>query len=74
LLGHLLATSDRRAAAPPLPGLGADAVAAKVRATPTDDRIEGSISAAVWAVAHGAQMVRAHDVRPTVDAVGLVAA
>jgi dihydropteroate synthase len=38
------------------------------------DRLEGSLAAAVWAVAHGAAMVRVHDVRPTVQAMGLVAA
>jgi dihydropteroate synthase len=70
-LGRLLATSDARAAAPPLPGLDPTAT---VKATAADDRLEGSIGGAVWAVARGAQMVRVHDVRPTVDAVGLVAA
>jgi dihydropteroate synthase len=70
-LGRLLATSDARVAAPPLPGLDPTAT---VKPTAADDRLEGSISGAVWAVARGAQMVRVHDVRPTVDAVGLVAA
>jgi dihydropteroate synthase len=73
-LGRLLASSDARATAPPLPGLAADADAANRSAATPDDRIEGSIGAAVWAVERGVQMVRAHDVRPTVDAVGLVAA
>jgi dihydropteroate synthase len=70
-LGRLLAGSDQRAAAPPLPGIEAPAAP---RAVDAGDRLEGSIAAAVWAVAHGARMVRAHDVRPTVVAVGLVAA
>jgi dihydropteroate synthase len=70
-LGRLLANSDARASAPPLPGMVPEAA---VNTTPADDRLEGSIAAAVWAVARGAQMVRAHDVRSTVDAVGLVAA
>jgi dihydropteroate synthase len=70
-LGRLLANSDARAAAPPLPGLAPQEA---LRTADSDDRLEGSIAGAVWAVAQGAQMVRVHDVRPTVDAVGLVAA
>jgi dihydropteroate synthase len=41
---------------------------------PPDDRLEGSLAAAVWAMAKGAAMVRVHDVRPTVQAMKLVAA
>src|SRR5437763_9124615 len=33
---------------------------------PVDDRLEGSLAAAVWAVSSGAAMVRVHDVLPTV--------
>ncbi|MCU1447846.1 MAG: dihydropteroate synthase [Acidimicrobiales bacterium] len=40
----------------------------------TDDRLEGSVAAAVWAMSHGAGMVRVHDVKPTVQAMKLVAA
>jgi dihydropteroate synthase len=36
------------------------------------DRLEGSLATAVWAMAAGAAMVRAHDVRPTVQAARLV--
>ena len=32
------------------------------------DRVEGSLAAAVWSAAHGADMVRVHDVRATVRA------
>jgi len=71
-LGRLLAASDQRAAAPPLPGL--DPPLAAVEPVPSDDRIEGSIATAVWAMARGVQMVRAHDVADTVRAAGLVAA
>jgi dihydropteroate synthase len=72
-LGRLLASSDALAVAPPLPGLASDMPSAT---TPTaaDDRLEGSIGSAVWAVAQGVQMVRVHDVHSTVAAVGLVAA
>lgn len=41
--------------------------------TPPADRLEGSIATATWACLHGAAMVRAHDVRATVQA-GLVVA
>lgn len=33
-----------------------------------DDRLEGSIATATWAMANGARMVRVHDVRATVQA------
>jgi dihydropteroate synthase len=39
-----------------------------------DDRLEGSLAAAVWAMDKGVAMVRVHDVRPTVQAARLVAA
>ncbi len=40
---------------------------------PVDDRLEGSLATATWAMAQGAAMVRAHDVRPTVVAARLIA-
>jgi dihydropteroate synthase len=40
---------------------------------PVDDRLEGSLATAVYAMAHGVQMVRVHDVAPTVQAAQLVA-
>jgi dihydropteroate synthase len=39
---------------------------------PVEDRLEGSLAAAVWAMAHGAAMVRVHDVAPTVQAARLL--
>ena len=39
-----------------------------------DDRLEGSLAVAVWAMQKGAAMVRVHDVRATVQAARLVAA
>lgn len=39
---------------------------------PVDDRLEPSLAAAVWAVENGADMVRVHDVAPTVMAVRLI--
>jgi dihydropteroate synthase len=41
---------------------------------PVDDRLEGSLAVAVWAMQKGAAMVRVHDVRATVQAARLVAA
>lgn len=41
---------------------------------PADDRLEASVAAATWAAAHGAAMVRAHDVKETVHAMTLVGA
>jgi dihydropteroate synthase len=41
---------------------------------PVEDRAEASLAAAVWAMQHGAAMVRVHDVRATVHAARLVAA
>lgn len=71
-LGRLLALSDARVAAPPLPGLEPPLGATTPVAT--DDRIEGSVAAAVWAMTQGARMIRVHDVAPTVHAATLVAA
>jgi dihydropteroate synthase len=41
---------------------------------PVDDRREGSLTVATWAMAAGARMIRAHDVRMTVQAARVVAA
>lgn len=40
---------------------------------PVDDRLEGSLATATWALSEGASMVRVHDVAPTVAAARLVA-
>ena len=57
-LGELLAAADR----PNSP----ETVA-------SDDRLEGSLGTAVWAMVQGARMVRVHDVRATVHAARVVA-
>jgi dihydropteroate synthase len=62
-IGRLLADSD-----------GGPAAESPVPPVPLDDRLEGSIATAVWAIANGAAMVRVHDVRATVQAVKVVAA
>ncbi|HWC11659.1 MAG TPA: dihydropteroate synthase [Acidimicrobiales bacterium] len=41
---------------------------------PVDDRLEGSLATAAWAIRQGASMVRAHDVRPTVQLAALAGA
>ncbi len=41
---------------------------------PVDDRLEGSLALAVWAMVKGAAMVRVHDVRSTAQAARLVTA
>jgi dihydropteroate synthase len=40
---------------------------------PLDDRLEGSLATATWAMANGAAMVRVHDVRPTAQAALVIA-
>jgi dihydropteroate synthase len=57
-LGALLAEADRPRAAEPVP---------------SDDRVEGSVASAVWAMVQGVRMVRVHDVRATVHAARVVA-
>jgi dihydropteroate synthase len=41
-------------------------------APPPEDRLEASLATATWAMAHGAGMIRAHDVRATVQAARVV--
>jgi dihydropteroate synthase len=57
-LGALLAEADRPKSA---------------ESVPTDDRLEGSVASAVWAMVQGVRMVRVHDVRATVHAARVVA-
>jgi dihydropteroate synthase len=73
-LGRMLAASDARATEPSLPGLsGPLPLDDTVAPAPADDRVEGSLTSAVWAMMQGVQMVRAHEVKATVDAATLVA-
>jgi dihydropteroate synthase len=41
---------------------------------PAEDRLEGSLASATWAMLQGVAMIRAHDVLPTVQAARVVAA
>jgi dihydropteroate synthase len=63
-LGELLAESDRRVG-------GSDRIGSEP--VPPDDRLDGSLATATWAFSAGARMVRAHDVRATVQAATVVA-
>ncbi len=76
-LGQLLGESDA------LVAMAYPAVAGNVRIssavdpgtvapTPTDDRREGSLVTAVWAMIQGARIIRAHDIRATVAAMETV--
>ena len=40
---------------------------------PVDQREDGTLAAVVWALDHGASMVRVHDVVPAVEAIRLLA-
>ena len=74
-VGALLAASDARTAEPSLPGLTAPWLvdtADETVMTEADDRIEGSLATATFALLHGASLIRAHDVRATVNAVRLL--
>jgi dihydropteroate synthase len=71
-LGRLVAASDAAASAPALPGLVGVGISDDTTPVPTDDRVEGSLAAAVWAVQAGVGMLRVHDVAPTVHAVTLI--
>jgi len=57
---------------PVLVGLSRKSTLGELTGRSVDDRLPGSISAAVIAVMNGAQIVRAHDVRETVDALKVV--
>ncbi|HHM05354.1 MAG TPA: dihydropteroate synthase [Gammaproteobacteria bacterium] len=72
LMKHL----DRFAAlgAPLLIGVSRKSTIGAVLKVPVTQRLYGSIALAVWAVAHGAVIVRAHDVAATVQALTMVAA
>lgn len=45
---------------------------ATAQPVPVDDRLEGSLATATWAMACGARMVRVHDVRATVHAARVI--
>jgi len=59
---------------PVLVGVSRKSFLGKLLGREPQERLAGSLAAAAWAVAHGARIVRAHDVLETVDAVRLVEA
>ena len=48
-------------------------ISALLGAAPPDDRLEGSLASAVWAMTQGVAMLRVHDVAATVQAARVVA-
>ena len=59
---------------PILVGLSRKSTIGAVLGREVDERLAGSLSAAVLALARGASIFRVHDVRPTVDALGFAGA
>jgi dihydropteroate synthase len=71
LLKHLRALVDT--GRPVLVGTSRKSFLGKLAGdAPPDDRLEGSIATASWALMQGAAMVRVHDVRPAVQAARVV--
>ena len=72
LLGNLRQLRDL--GLPVLVGLSRKSTLGEITGRDVDERMPGSLSAAVIAVMHGAHIVRAHDVRETVDALDVARA
>ena len=60
--------SVREADLPLLVGLSRKSMIGAITGKDVHDRVSGSVAAALLAVQHGANIVRVHDVGPTVDA------
>ena len=67
LLRDIRRMSDETGA-PVLAGLSRKSMIGAITGRPVEQRLSGSLAAALAAVAHGAAIVRVHDVRETVDA------
>jgi len=59
---------------PVLVGASRKSFIGKLLGREPQDRLAGSLAVATWAAAHGASIVRVHDVAETVDAVRMVEA
>jgi len=59
---------------PLLVGLSRKSMIGAITGKDVNDRVSGSVTAAVMAVQHGANIVRVHDVGPTVDALEILQA
>ena len=66
--GELLARSDGGELRP-VPDSGVVVAQRGIEPVPPEDRLVGSLATAVWAMIHGARIVRVHDVQATVRAV-----
>ena len=72
LLGRLQAFTEF--SLPILVGVSRKSMFGALLDAPVDQRLHGSLAAAVMAVSEGASIIRAHDVRATVDALVVAAA
>lgn len=63
-----LADIERRVGRPVLAGLSRKSMIGSLTGRPIEQRLAGSLAGALAAVAHGAKIVRVHDVAETVDA------
>jgi dihydropteroate synthase len=68
LLRHI-GLMQRELGLPVLAGLSRKSMIGAVTGKPVDQRLAGSLAGALAAVAHGARIVRVHDVAETVDAI-----
>ncbi len=59
---------------PVLVGPSRKSFVGRVLGTEVDDRLEGTAAAVAWLVAHGANVVRVHDVKPMVRVIRMVEA
>jgi dihydropteroate synthase len=59
---------------PIMAGLSRKSLVGELTGRPVEDRVHGSVALAVLAFLHGACIIRAHDVGPTVDALRVAAA
>jgi dihydropteroate synthase len=59
---------------PVLAGISRKSMLGSVLDVPVEERLYGSVAAAVIAAMQGAAIIRAHDVRPTVDAIKVMSA
>ncbi len=79
MLGHNLTllrnlASFRELGAPLLVGMSRKSMIGALLDAPVEQRLNGSVAAAVLAASAGASIIRVHDVRPTVEALKVVAA
>ncbi|SNT33282.1 dihydropteroate synthase [Noviherbaspirillum humi] len=63
-----LRTLGERIGLPVLAGMSRKSMIGQITGRPVEQRLAGSLAAAIAAVAHGAMLVRVHDVAETVDA------